>query len=113
MTQFKVEPVAIPANAPYRNPPLTQELAWALKGLAQGKANEGQQTLAVQWIVNELARYYDLSYRANERDTAFAEGKRFCGAQLVRVFNLTPEQITKLPKLAPASSGGDDELPNI
>ena len=44
---------------------------------------------ALEHIVNVLAGTYDQSYRpGSERDTAFAEGRRFVGLQLVKLIKL-------------------------
>lgn len=59
----------------------------AIKALSAGKASDSQQQLALRWIVEDLAAAYDLSFRpgeAGDRETAFAEGKRFVGLQIVK-----------------------------
>lgn len=63
-----------------------------ITALHYGRASPNQQTEALKFIVEKVCGYYDLSYRAGEdgrRDTDFAEGKRFVGAQLVK--------LTKIP----------------
>jgi hypothetical protein len=64
--------------------------------LQAGNANAGQQHRALQWIIEAPCGTYDLSYRAGagvERDTAFAEGKRFVGQQIAKQLMLTtPER---------------------
>ena len=110
---IKRAPVVLAANSPILPPPRSQETAWALKGLLAGEADSGQQGLALRWIINQLCATYDFPYRPDsERDTNIALGKQFVGQQIVALINMTPEQITKLPKLAAATSGEDDELPN-
>lgn len=53
-----------------------------------GKASDGQQRLALKWIIERLCGTYDLSYRPDsERDTVFAEGKRRVGLQLIHELN--------------------------
>lgn len=50
-----------------------------------GRASEDQQRRAMTFIVHQLCGTYDLSYRpTSDRDTAFAEGKRFVGLQMVK-----------------------------
>lgn len=64
----------------------------AIKALAAGNANEDQQRRALNWIINTLCGTYDLSFRPGgegDRDTVFAEGKRFVGMQLVKQLKLT------------------------
>lgn len=62
----------------------------AIKALNAGLASSDQQKEALRWIIEDLARTYDLSYRPGtdgDRDTAFAEGKRFVGMQIVKQIN--------------------------
>lgn len=75
--------------APPETPP---HITLALKGLAAGNANDVQQKAALKWVIEKLCRTYDLSYRpGSDRDTVFAEGKRFIGLMLVREINLDPK----------------------
>jgi hypothetical protein len=63
----------------------------AIKALAAGVASEGQQRIALAWIINRAAGTYDLSFRPGpdgSRLTDFAEGKRFVGLQVVRLINM-------------------------
>lgn len=70
-------------------------LVYALKALKEGTASEAQQKLILHELMN-LTGYYDLSYRPDsDRDTAFAEGKRFVGAQVVKMVNLPADVIEK------------------
>jgi hypothetical protein len=65
----------------------------AFRALAAGKASEGQQQRVLACIV-QISRYYDLSFQPGpdgERATAFAEGMRFVGAQVVKLTKLTPQ----------------------
>lgn len=63
-------------------------VTYALRALNAGKASEGQQRLALKWIIERLCGTYDLSYRPeSERDTVFAEGKRRVGLQLIHELN--------------------------
>lgn len=62
--------------------------AAAIKACYDGTASEAQQTLAIKTIVEGVCGYYDLSFRPSERETAFAEGKRFVGAQIVKLTKL-------------------------
>lgn len=60
----------------------------AIKALAAGKANDGQQKRALDWILYSVCGLSDLSFRPGgsdgERATAFAEGKRFVGLQIAK-----------------------------
>ena len=64
-------------------------VAAALQALEKGSANLHQQKLALNWLIHKCCRTYDLSYRpGRDGETAFAEGRRFVGLQLVRVLAL-------------------------
>ncbi len=61
----------------------------AIKGLAAGTASPEQQQRALKWIIESVCATYELSYRpTGDRDTAFAEGRRFVGLQLVKALHL-------------------------
>ena len=77
---------------PWHPAPYDETITGALKALHAGSANVGQQQRALKWIIEALCATYDLSYRpgaGGERDTAFAEGKRFVGQQIVKQLKLT------------------------
>lgn len=68
----------------------------AFQALVRGEANEGQQKQVVNYVINDLCATYDLSYRPdNDRDTTFAEGKRFVGLQIVKLTKLSTEVVRK------------------
>lgn len=73
----------------------TKHDALAIRSLTTGTANESQQKRALAWIINAAARTYDMSYRTNDRDTCFAEGKRSVGLQLVHIINLPMDVLEK------------------
>lgn len=81
------------APAPYDKAVLT-----AIRACIAGVANEGQQKAAMDWIITQAANYYDLSYRSGGEDgrraTDFHEGRRFVGAQIVKM--LRPETLQAL-----------------
>ena len=63
--------------------------AYAIKALAEGNATEEQQRLALDWIINHAAMTYDQSFWAGSADvTAFREGKRSVGNQIVKLIKL-------------------------
>ena len=62
----------------------------ALKALASGTANEGQQKRALEWILLDACAIRDVSFRPGadgDRTTAFAEGRRFVGLQIAKLMN--------------------------
>ena len=72
---------------------------FAIQAQAVSKANEGQQKTALDFIINEICRTYDLSYRpeekGGERETAFAEGRRFVGLEIVKIIRSSFDALTK------------------
>ena len=62
----------------------------ALFAVSQGVANEGQQKRAIG-AIHKIASTGDMSYRPDDlggdRDTAFAEGKRYVGLQMLKLIN--------------------------
>ena len=69
-----------------------EQITGAIKSLATGTANDAQQKRALDWIVRVVCRTYDHSYRPGEagnRDTAYAEGMRKPGLEIVKQIRLT------------------------
>jgi hypothetical protein len=65
----------------------------AVQALARGDATEEQQKRALDWIINSACGTYEVSYRPGgqegERDTCFAEGRRFVGSQIVKALKIS------------------------
>lgn len=70
----------------------------AIKALAKGTARPDQQMTAMNFILEDVCRSFDLSFQPDdaggERDTAFAEGRRFVGLQLRRIIMRPLEELT-------------------
>jgi len=78
-----------PTGAPWTPAEYDKPVVYALKALERGDATPEQGKLALHWIVQTLCKKDDLSYRpTSDRDTAFAEGKRFVGLQIVKLLKL-------------------------
>lgn len=64
----------------------------AVKALSRGEATPDQQLHALRYIVETLSGYYDISFRpepdGGALGMAFHEGRRFVGAQLVKMTKL-------------------------
>ena len=87
---------ALADHAPWKPPAYALADVSAIQALAAGTADKLQQARALRLIIEGLAGTYDLSYRPGpegDRDTTFAEGRRFVGLQLVK---LTKLNISKL-----------------
>jgi hypothetical protein len=106
----KTRAPVVPANAPYLPPPLTQEIAWAIRAIAAGEADPGQQAMAIKWIVFNLCKTEDMSFRSDgphpQKDQDFAEGKKYCGQQIRRICSMSVEDLALLPRL---SGGGPSD----
>ena len=66
----------------------------AIQQLERGEAGPDMQKRALAWIINEAAKTYDLSYHPeSDRDTSFAEGKRYVGSSIVKMLKLDPAKV--------------------
>lgn len=80
-------------NAPWKPAEWEPADATAIQSLQRGDCPAHLQQRALDFIVNRLCGTYDLSYRpgdGGDRDTAFAEGKRWVGMQLVKLLKVRP-----------------------
>ena len=72
----------------------------AVRALAAGEADAAQQQRALNWMINTAAGAYEISFRSDGqggvRETAFAEGRRFVGLQLVKLINMPPALVAQL-----------------
>jgi len=68
--------------------------AASINALARGEATPYQQVRALKFIVEVLCATYDQSYiPGNPLDTAFREGRRFVGLQVVKHTKLSLENV--------------------
>lgn len=78
-------------HAPWKPAPYDPADAAAIQALQTGVATRDQQKRALTWLINTACGTYDMSYRPGQdgdRDTAFAEGRRSVGLQLVKLCNI-------------------------
>ena len=79
----KVPPPWLPA-------PYSDDVIWAVRAMHAGLANDVQQKLIWQWLML-VSGVDDLSFRPGgpegDRDTVFAEGKRFVGFQMRKMLS--------------------------
>lgn len=61
----------------------------AVKALAHGVASEGQQKIALAFIIKNLCRADDVNFFPTERDTSFALGREAVG-KVLRGFAIDP-----------------------
>lgn len=67
----------------------------AIQALAFGTATPDQQRRALEWIVNSACGTYDSEYRSNDREHAYASGRRFVGLQIVKMTKLNLGKLKK------------------
>jgi hypothetical protein len=85
-----------PIHQPWHPTPYSNAEAYAIKALAAGTANAGQQKIAIDWILR-AAGTYDVTFQPDsERATSYAEGKRAVGLQVVKLINI-PVTLLKGP----------------
>lgn len=72
----------------------------AVQAVFNGVADAAQQRRALDWVINSAAETYELSFRSDadggDRETAFSEGKRHVGMQVVKLINMPPALVAKL-----------------
>lgn len=74
----------------------------AVKGLAAGTASPEQQQRALKWLIENACATYELSYRpTSDRDTSFAEGRRFVGLQIVKMLHINTSALKGEPTEQP------------
>lgn len=72
------------------NPP-TWEIAdaSAFQAMQRGEATPEQQQRVLDWLVHRACRTYDVTYEPGSYDaTAFSEGRRFVGLQIVKMLKI-------------------------
>jgi hypothetical protein len=62
-----------------------KEVLYAFRALFDGKANDGQQKRALEWLLFNACHVGQLSFAATERESAFSEGERHIGLQIARM----------------------------
>lgn len=74
----------------------------AVQAMKRGEATADQQVRAMEFIVGTISDRNGMSYRPGglegDRDSAFAEGKRFVANQIVKLTNLPLSKIKDDPK---------------
>lgn len=91
MTRRSYDTAAMPVGGrdPARPASYDEADVAAIQAIATGSATAAQQQRALRWIVEAAADAYGLSYRGGDAQaTAFAEGKRFVGLQIVKLSKL-------------------------
>ena len=97
------KPTEAPNSGPWMPTPWAPDDAYAIKAMANGTANEGQQKRVMAWLM-DVSGLRDLSFRPDSaRATDFAEGKRFVGLQIAKLLTL-PAGVIDATKAGPSRS---------
>lgn len=68
----------------------------AVQALAAGAATPDQQRAVLNWLVNQAAATYGQSFQeAGDRETCFAEGRRYVGNQIVKLTKISINALRK------------------
>jgi hypothetical protein len=91
----KARPKGSQPSTPLQLPAIDNADIFALQAVAKGKANEGQQQRAWNYITRALCGTDVMSFWPGgddgRRASDFAEGKRWVGIQLRRIERLRPD----------------------
>lgn len=98
---------------PSAAPILTPAIVAALKALSDGKANEGQQKTALEWILIEASGIREVSYQDGEKPlaTAFREGRRFVGLVIAGAIQARPVTPVRTPRQKQSERQKSDDQP--
>jgi len=80
-----------PSSQPWKPVPYVKADWAAICAVSRGEGTPDQQKRAIEFIINTVSDRDGMSYRPGSegrRDTDFAEGRRFCGNQIVKLINL-------------------------
>ena len=83
-------------TSPWYPPPYEIADISAIRCVATGTATPEQQQRAMKWVIEIACATYEMSYRpSGDRDTSFAEGRRFVGLQIVKLLRLDLSLLTR------------------
>ena len=70
--------------------------ASAIQALIKGEATPDQQRGAMHWLINQACGTYNISFsEIGDRETCFAEGRRYVGSQIVKLNTLSINALRK------------------
>lgn len=87
-----------------------KEVLYAFRALFDGKANEGQQKRAMQWLMFNACHIGLSSFADTERETAFLEGQRSIGVQIAKLRE--PEALALIEARTRKTRGKTEAKPN-
>lgn len=82
-------------ETPYRPVDYEPHHVGAVQALARGDCPEHLQKEFLRWLIEDVCGAYDMSYRVDPCNTAFAEGRRFCGNTVVKMMKIDASKLAK------------------
>lgn len=85
-----------PKTPPFFQAPYEIADAGAIQALARGDASADQQQRALAWVIHSACATYQTSFQPGQADaTAFMEGRRFAGEQIVKLTKISLPNLIK------------------
>ncbi len=78
---------------PYAPAPYESRHVSAVQLLTEGECPAHLQQEFIRWLIEDVSRTYDMSFRFDPYQTAFAEGRRFVGNQVVNMMHLDAKKV--------------------
>lgn len=89
---------------------LSKPVAMALKALAAGKANDGQQKAALEWILFEASGLRLIGFEGERtHDSAFFQGRRFVGLMIAGAIEASPAPVRTTRQKPIREANSDDD----
>ena len=83
-------------RTPYQPVERKPEMATAVQMLASGECPPQLQKDFLRCLIEEVYGTYQQSYFGDTHDTAFMEGRRWCGNTVITFSKLDPSQLAKI-----------------
>ena len=85
-------------ESPYKPVDYEPSHAFAVQALTRGECPPHLQQEFLRWLIEDVCATYDQSYRVEPCNTAFAEGRRFCGNTVVKMQKIDATKLASLMK---------------
>lgn len=83
-------------NGAFKPPAYEAADVTAIQQIERGEAESEMQKRALKWIIEEVCKTYDMSYRPGDtHETAFHEGRRFVGNEIIKMLKLDPSKVRR------------------
>lgn len=86
-------------SEPWSDPPLKPVEASALAALHLGKADEGQQKAALDWILSRACRTFSDTFDPDPQLSAMQQGMRRAGLNIINAARTSPKAAAALEDL--------------